>query len=183
MKPTHINDRYAALTLLFRSGVAGDAYAYQRFLSSIVPILRRAVGRKLPASEVEDTVQEILISVHKARHTFDGQRPLMPWLMAIVHFRMVDSLRKVYVDLEREYVGIEELAEFLPDVTKTEEANESLDVLLTHVSEREQRILTLMYVEGYTAKEAAARLDMKENAVKVAAHRAIKKIREKMGAS
>jgi len=71
-------DKYAELTALFRSGVEGHAVNYHRFLQQITPILRRAVSRKLPISDVEDTVQEILISIHKARHTYDGERPLMP---------------------------------------------------------------------------------------------------------
>lgn len=54
--------------------------------------------------------------------------------------------------------------------------------MLKDVPEREQKILTMMHVEGYTAKETGVRLGMKESAVKVAAHRAIKKLREKIGA-
>ena len=38
-----------------------------------------------------------------------------------------------------------------------------------------------MNVEGYTAKEVGAKLGMKESAVKVAAHRAYKKLRERLG--
>jgi DNA-directed RNA polymerase specialized sigma24 family protein len=38
-----------------------------------------------------------------------------------------------------------------------------------------------MHVEGYTAKEVGVKLNMNESAIKVAAHRAIKKIREKFG--
>jgi DNA-directed RNA polymerase specialized sigma24 family protein len=39
----------------------------------------------------------------------------------------------------------------------------------------------MMYVEGHTAKETGRRLAMNESAVKVAAHRAIKKIRDRLG--
>jgi RNA polymerase sigma-70 factor (ECF subfamily) len=38
-----------------------------------------------------------------------------------------------------------------------------------------------MHVEGYTAKEVGKKMGMNESAVKVAAHRAIKKIRGKFG--
>lgn len=174
-------DKYAALSALFCAGLAGDAASYRRFLHMITPIMRRVVGRKIPAADVEDVTQEILVSVHKARHTYDNARPLMPWLFAIVQFRINDALRKAYTNSRREHVDIETLAEILPDVTETGEGSESIEGMLKHVPQREQRILTMMHVEGYTAKETGKQLGMQESAVKVAAHRAIKKIREKLG--
>ena len=174
--------RYQELTALFCQGIAGDSAKYQRFLCEITPILRRVVLKKLPAADAEDTVQEILISIHKARHTYDGNRPIMPWLFAITQFRINDALRRVYAGARHESVDIDDLADVLPDVTETESSNESIDDMLKNVPEREQKILTMMHVEGYTAKETGNRLGMKESAVKVAAHRAIKKLREKIGA-
>jgi RNA polymerase sigma-70 factor (ECF subfamily) len=174
-------DKYSELTKLFQRGLEGDNAAYQSFLKQITPMLRRVVGRKLPNSDVEDTVQEILISIHKARHTFDGERLIMPWLMAIVGYRITDALRKSYATSRRECVDIDELADILADVTEDSDSSESINEILEGVPQREQKILTLMHVEGYTAKETGERMGMKESAVKVAAHRAIKKIREKMG--
>ena len=180
--PHKKSDKYAEIISLFRAGLDGDAVAYQHFLQDITPLLRGVVGRKLPFQDTEDVVQEILISIHKARHTYDGERPLMPWIMAIVGFRINDALRKAYAGSRRETVNIDEYAEIIADVTELQDANESIEEILEDVPERERQILTLMHVEGFTAKEAGARLGMKESAVKVAAHRAIKKLREKMGA-
>jgi DNA-directed RNA polymerase specialized sigma24 family protein len=41
----------------------------------------------------------------------------------------------------------------------------------------------MMKIEGYTAKETAARLGMNESAVKVSAHRTMHKLKELLGAS
>lgn len=172
------SDKYAELAALFRAGLVGDNASYNRFLQAITPVLRRVAGRKLPPTDAEDALQEILISIHKARHTYDGARPIMPWLLAIAQFRINDSLRKAYAGSRRESVDIDELADVLADVTESQDSNESIDEILKDVPEREQRILTMMHVEGYTAKETGQRLGMKESAVKVAAHRAVKKIRE-----
>lgn len=172
-------DKHAELTALFRAGLGGDTVAYQRFLQQVAHLLRRMVRRKLPMQDAEDVLQEILISIHKARATYDGERPLMPWLRAIASFRINDALRKAYAGSRRESVNIDDFAETLPDVTQTPSEDESVDEMLKDVAPREQRILTLMHVEGYTAKEAGERLGMNESAVKVAAHRAIKKLREK----
>lgn len=179
--PERIFDTHAELTALFREGVAGDTASYNQFLQRISALLRRIVGKRLPACDVEDVVQEVLISVHKARHTYDGQRPLMPWLLAIAGFRINDYLRKLYTQV-RQDIDVETIAETLPDdVTESREETESLNELLKNVPERQKRILTMMYMEGHTARETGKRLDMSESAVKVAAHRAIRKIRERLG--
>ena len=174
-------DKYAALTTLFRSGLEGNQADYARFLTSITPLLKRMVGKQLTASDVEDVVQEILISIHKARHTYDGVRPIMPWLASIAKFRITDHLRKHYTQRQDKTVDIADLENILTDVTKDGSDRESIDELLEGVPENHKRILTLMHVEGYTAKEVGTQMDMNESAVKVAAHRAIKKIRKKFG--
>ncbi|OYW14224.1 MAG: hypothetical protein B7X02_00520 [Rhodospirillales bacterium 12-54-5] len=174
-------DKYAALTSLFRSGLAGNQADYARFLEQITPLLKRMVARRLNASEVEDVTQEILISIHKARHTYDGLRPIVPWLAAIAQFRMTDHLRKYYAQRQHQTIDIHELQETLANVTEETDGHESIDELLEGVPENHKQILTMMHVEGYTAKEVGARMNMNESAVKVAAHRAIKKIRMKFG--
>ena len=179
LPPDKSANKYAELTALFQAGIAGDAASYGQFLQAISAILRRTVCKKLPVDSAEDLLQEILISVHKARHTYDGQRPLMPWLLAIAQFRLNDHLRRLYVAAGREMVDIAPLAETLADVTEAPADNEYIDELLKNMPAREQRILTMMYADGYTAKETGSRLGMNESAVKVAAHRAMKKLREK----
>ena len=174
-------DKYSALTTLFRSGLEGNQADYAQFLTSITPMLKRMVGRRLAACDVEDVTQEILISIHKARPTYDGMRPIMPWLASIAKFRISDHLRKHYTQRQDKTVDISELENILTDVTEDAADRESMDELLEGVPENHKRILTLMHVEGYTAKEVGAQMDMNESAVKVAAHRAIKKIRKKFG--
>jgi RNA polymerase sigma-70 factor (ECF subfamily) len=172
-------DKHAHLAALLRNGLQGNQADYAKFLSTITPLLRRVVSGRIAMSDVEDVVQEILISIHKARHTYDGQRPIMPWVMAITRFRLSDHLRKYYASMQHQTMDISDLEEILPAVTEDTTSNESVIELLKDVPEKQQRILTMMHVEGYTAKEVGKQLDMQESAVKVAAHRALKKIREK----
>ena len=63
------------------------------------------------ANEVDDLMQEILISIHKARHTYDGNRPYKPWVYAIAKFRLQDHLRAHYSDQLRHAVDFDELEE------------------------------------------------------------------------
>ena len=174
-------NKYTEITGLLRAALGGDQAAYGKFLSTITPILRRMVGRKLANADVEDVVQEVLISIHKARHTYDGQRPIMPWLASIANFRITDHLRKHYSQMRNLTFDIADYENVLSDVTENTSDNESIDELLKDVPKKHKKILTMMHVEGYTAKEVGKHMNMNESAVKVAAHRAMKKIREKFG--
>lgn len=172
---TRPSDRLRAL---FVSGLEGQGADYAEFLRALLPWIRRLVRHRLNDSDVDDVVQEVLISVHKARHTYDGQRPLMPWLHAMVRFRLNDHLRDHY----RHQAHREERPdpdEWMADVTNQGADREYLDELLQDLKPLQQQILWLLHVHGHTAKEAGLLLGMNESAVKVAAHRALQKIRQK----
>jgi DNA-directed RNA polymerase specialized sigma24 family protein len=72
----------------------GDQDAYRRLLEDIAGYLRPfVVQRQIDSSDVEDTVQDILFTIHAVRHTFDPNRPFEPWLAAIAHRRIADKHR------------------------------------------------------------------------------------------
>jgi RNA polymerase sigma-70 factor (ECF subfamily) len=102
----------------------------------------------------------------------------MPWLSSIAGFRIIDHMRKHYSLMRHQTVDIANYENILADVTEEDEQTESIDGLLQDVPEKHKKILTMMHMEGYTAKEVGKEVGMSESAVKVAAHRAIKKIRE-----
>jgi len=162
---------------LFKKSLLGDEKSYGDFLKMVAKYLKLLVVRRVPNKDVEDVVQEILISIHKARHTFDCKRPIMPWINAIARFRVMDYLRKIYSSIKIENIDFDELQNFLVDVTPHQSSNEYINDILKNSSKREKEILIMMHVEGFKVKEVASKLKMSESAVKVAAHRAIKKIK------
>jgi RNA polymerase sigma-70 factor, ECF subfamily len=177
-----LHDKYSDLSAALREGLAGNTASYARFLNDITPYLRRMVGIRIPQADVEDVVQEVLISIHKARHTYDGLRSVMPWVAAIAQFRMTDYLRKHYAQMRHQTTDIDDMKDILESVTDGQDSNEVIGDLLNNVPEKQKQILTMMHVEGFTAKQVGEKLGMNESAVKVAAHRAIKKIRERKAA-
>src|SRR5260221_1419908 len=67
-----------------RAAMTGDAGAYRQLLVSLAPHVRavaRSRCRRLgaPEGEVEDLVQEVLLTVHLKRGTWDQSRPIGPW--------------------------------------------------------------------------------------------------------
>lgn len=170
-----------SLEALMAAALNGDAAAYQQFLEQTSRYLRRFIARRLPAGDVEDVLQEILISVHKARHTYDGKRSVLPWISAIARYRLSDYLRQHYAAMQHARVDITDVEETLASpVTETSETYEYVLEEVGKLPERQQKILYLMHTEGYTAKEVGVRLGMQESAVKVAAHRAYKAIKARL---
>lgn len=167
---------------LVKASLAGDERAYAQLLSATAAMLRPFLLRRLSsASDAEDVLQETLISIHKARHTYDGGRPYKPWVFAIARFRLTDHLRKHYADQLRHAGDIDEM-EYIynEDVTEAGLQYESIKEEIDQLSGKAPTILHLMHAQGHTAKEVASKLNMSESAVKVAAHRAYKTLRKKL---
>jgi RNA polymerase sigma-70 factor, ECF subfamily len=73
----------------------GDGRAFECLLREIVPSIRVTVRRWHHAPDrVEDVVQEVLLAVHRAKHTYDSARPFRLWLAAIARRRAIDALRR-----------------------------------------------------------------------------------------
>ncbi len=170
------------LEALMRQSLAGDKPAYARLLRETARFLRPYFSKRLSfEAEVDDLLQETLISIHKARHTYEGRRPYKPWAYAIARFRLQDFLRMHYADHLRH---AEELSGFesgpAGDVTESGISYESIRAEVEKLPEKQAAILRLMHQEGYTAREVAEKLGMSESAVKVAAHRAYKVLRKRL---
>src|ERR1700749_2173192 len=73
----------------------GDRAAYERLLKDCVPYLRSIAGRyHRTADRREDVVQDILLTLHRIRHTYDPARPFTHWLATIASRRSIDALRR-----------------------------------------------------------------------------------------
>jgi RNA polymerase sigma-70 factor (ECF subfamily) len=169
------------LERLMRHSLDGDAESYRALLKSCAALLRPYVAKRLfRASASEDVVQEILLSLHKARHTYDGARPFLPWLYAIANFRISDYLRGHYTDRLSSAVELEPHHASTEDVTEYRLAYEDIRKSVSALSGKAPEILRLLHEEGCTAKEVGMRMGMSETAVKVAAHRAYKTLRKQL---
>lgn len=163
----------------------GDTHAYQLLLRQTAQMLRPYLLKTLRSTaDIDDVIQEILVSVHRARHTYDGTRPYAPWLFAIARFRLQDHLRRLYRDKLRGAADITEMADFFAGpVTEGDHNDEYIKDTLSQLPKKQAMILELIHLEGLTAEETGRRLGMSQTAVKVAAHRAYKKLRAQLGAA
>ena len=158
----------------------GDKRAYSNLLSALHPYIKNVVYKSVNSPEAaEDIAQEVLISVHKSLKTYQPSKPFKPWLMSITNFRRIDYLRKYYSGREDVTSTIEDNPEYMSEnVTNSSHIGEFKDIenALMQFPQKQQDIFRKIKIEGYTAQEVANELDMKESAVKVSAHRTMKKL-------
>lgn len=168
------------LEALMKLSLDGDQRAYALLLQETARLLRPFLTKRLNAGcEVDDLLQEILLSIHKARHTYDGERPYLPWAYAIAKFRLQDHWRAHYADHLHHAVELSEVENDLAEpVTESAISYESISGEVQKLPPKQAAILQMIHQEGYTAKEVAEKIGMKESAVKVAAHRAYKILRK-----
>ena len=74
---------------------AGDATAYATLLRECVPLIKSVARRcGVPADRIDDVVQDVLLTIHRARATYDPSRPFDAWLRVIAERRAIDHLRQ-----------------------------------------------------------------------------------------
>jgi RNA polymerase sigma-70 factor (ECF subfamily) len=160
---------------------AGDRVAYHRLLTEITPYVRSIAARYHRTREdVEDAVQDILLSVHTIRHTYDPGRPFGPWLATIADRRALDRLRKRLRSAGRE-TALEPAHEtFATEATNGESAGleaEELARALERLPPGQRQALELLKLKEMSLKEASAATGLSITALKVATHRALKSLR------
>lgn len=167
---------------LMRAAQDGDNGAYTRLLSEILPMLRGFVRKKWRNhQDVEDIVQDILMSLHSVRHTYDPNRPFMPWLITISKRRIADAARRVSARAVNE-TTVDIMPEtFAGDETKSfeqvsDDKGAVRSVLLT-LPEGQRQAIELMKLEGLSLQEASAHTGKSVASLKVTVHRAVKAMR------
>jgi RNA polymerase sigma factor (sigma-70 family) len=202
--------RGARLTLVASSGAAGDArrpdgnrdwsrlmaraqdgdrQAYRTLLEDMAPYLRSLAARAFrEPNDVEDTVQDVLLTVHAIRHAYDPGRPFGPWLLAIANRRIIDRLRRQArakireVALTAEHDAFSDGPASLPHVeaasTELSLSQAALHQAIENLPPDQRQAIRLLKLEEMSLKEAAASSGRSVAALKVATHRAIANLRK-----
>lgn len=172
------------LSSLMRKAQDGDQAAYASLLREVLPILKRVVQARLgflPVMDREDLVQDILMSVHAARVTYDPTRPFKPWLMTIAHNRMVDQARRNSRRAANE-MSVDEYPADVADADAGAASDrygdpEELRRAITVLPKGQRSALELLKLREMSLKEASQATGMSISALKVSVHRAIKTLR------
>lgn len=175
----------AYLAGLMKSAQEGDALAYGELLRLSVPIIARvANSQRAFGVEIDDVVQDVLLSLHSVRHTYDPDRPYVPWLAAIVRHRIVDAQRR-RMRINRNEEGVSEL----PETSSATDSNmrmepqgdaELLRRAIADLPPGQRQAVELLKLREMSLKEASTESGVSIAALKVAVHRGLRALRARL---
>jgi RNA polymerase sigma-70 factor, ECF subfamily len=155
----------------------GDLANYAQLLREVGAVIETYIRVRFGTIDaLEDCVQECLMAVHAARHTYDPQRLFRPWLFTIVRHKTIDQLRQRQTWLS----ALQTLATTEGAVSDPEHSLRMLDGvrILERLSPDHREMITLAKYAGYTTAEAALWLGITESAAKARLQRALVAIRK-----
>src|SRR5690348_10235932 len=160
----------------------GDRAAYERLLKDCLPFLRALAGRYHHRPDRrEDVVQDILLTLHRVRHTYDPARPFTHWLATIASRRSIDALRrrgrteKTEIFDEHAYETFSD-----PDANRERSARDEAPALRSAIAslpEGQREAVELLKLRELSLAEASQLTGKSVNALKVNVHRALKALR------
>lgn len=148
----------------------GDTGAYRTLLDDLGPVVVRFLSRRVRDREdLADAYQDTFLALHRARHTYQPQRPLEPWLFAIARNVAADYGRR-----RQRRARYEVLTDTAPEpaVEPECELGTRLDTAIRALPNRQREALQLLKFQGLSIAEAAARIGTTPAAIKIRAHRA-----------
>lgn len=152
---------------------AGDLEAFAQLVGrfeNMVYGLAMSILRR--PEDAEEATQDTFLKVFRARHSFDDQKTVEPWLLRIAGNASRDRLRRRKVS-ERSIARSDEgyLLELSdPDADglhDRRQRSEHVASALGHLSEKIRLPLELKYLRGLTNQQIAASLDISISNVKV----------------
>jgi RNA polymerase sigma-70 factor (ECF subfamily) len=165
---------------------AGDRAAYEALLRDCVPLIKAIAARQgVPADRCDDVVQDVLLTVHRARQTYDPARSFTGWLRIIAERRAIDLLRQIGRHRAREIhapLAFEAYADTGADPTRAvdhAEASVRVNKAMAALPERQREAVRVLVLEEQSLAEAAAATRRSKGALKVNLHRALKALRGK----
>ena len=157
--------------------VEGKAQAFELLYDKISPrlfgYLLRLTGHR---ERAEDLLQVTFAKMHRARSSYLGGAPVLPWVFAIARRAFLDERRRSKSRKE-ELSADGALPEPPPEGHAPPGVTEALEVALARLPEKYREAVVLTKVTGLSVNEAAQVLGITPTAVKLRVHRGYKELR------
>ncbi len=169
--------RWSALMAGAQQGRRSD---YQQLLRELTGVISDFLRSRFGNHDfIDDCVQESLIAIHHARHTWDPRRAFRPWMFTIVRHKAVDMFRQ---HRTRKSALEQFQTEQHVAIQGTGFSGNPEDLaggsVLDRLQDHHREVLVLTKVLGFSIAETAIRLDISQGAVKVRVHRAVRMLRQ-----
>jgi RNA polymerase sigma-70 factor (ECF subfamily) len=163
---------------------AGDRAAYEALLRDCVAVIASVARRRhVPPDRIDDVVQDTLLTVHRARQTYDPTRSFTAWLAVIAERRAIDVLRKTGRQALREVhapIAYERHADETV-ATRDTGGDARLGKAVADLPARQREAVQQLVLQERSLAEAAAATGRSTGSLKVNLHRALKSLRARLG--
>jgi RNA polymerase sigma-70 factor (ECF subfamily) len=165
---------------------AGDQAAYEALLRDCVGVIEKVSRRQgVPADRIDDVVQDTLMTVHRARQTYDPARSFTAWLRVLAERRAIDLLRKTGRHAVREVhapLAYERHADESAASRRSAYGAEArLGEAVADLPLRQREAVQLLVLQERSLAETAASTGRSKGSLKVNLHRALKSLRARLG--
>jgi RNA polymerase sigma factor (sigma-70 family) len=172
---------------LMAAAQAGDGVAYQALLRDCIPVIKNVARRRgVVADRIDDMVQDVLLTVHRARQAYDPSRSFTAWLCVIADRRAIDLLRRIRRQDVREVhapLAFESHADEAADPVRGlahADATGTVARALASLPTRQREAVQHLVLEERSLADAAALTRRTKGSLKVNLHRALKALRGRM---
>jgi RNA polymerase sigma-70 factor (ECF subfamily) len=160
----------------------GDSTAAAALVNRLSPQLRGFfLALFISREHADDLLQETWLQIHRARHTYQPGRPLLPWFYAIARHVRVDHQRRALRAGTREQ-ALDENVEVAQESASGTGKSRDLEGILATLPESQREVITMLKVTGMSLEEVARATSSSVGSVKQKAHRAYEKLRQQLGA-
>jgi len=164
----------------------GDRVAYEKLLRDCVPFIASLARRRgVRPDRVDDVVQEVLLTVHRARATYDPRRSFEAWLRTIVERRAIDVLRQMRRHDQREVHVPGAYENYTDGAIDHSVRNDhrgkakQIAAALTELPPRQREAVQHLMVDERSLADAAVLTGRSKGSLKVNLHRALNALRLK----
>jgi RNA polymerase sigma-70 factor, ECF subfamily len=156
-----------------------DRRSAEVLMAALVPVLSRFFMTTVDGRQAcDDLVQETLLRIHRARHSYRPPDPLLPWVFAIARHVRVDQYRKSRRRAIREEAVEPEVLAAHPAASGSKTGDlPDFETLMGYLPESQQQVVTMLKVLGMSVEEVARATSSSVGSVKQKAHRAYDRLR------
>jgi len=177
---------------IIKSVLGGNKDDFEKIVNKYQNKVFAMIARRVPQDDVSDLAQEAFLRIYRGLATYVPKRPFENWLSVITlrtcydFWRGKNRIKELTAPdfvYDRHYEWLEQISismsfESFSKASQASEARELLDWALASLSTNDRTLIEMVYLDGYSFKEAAEVLQWKLSKTKVRAMRAKRKLRK-----
>ncbi|HLV37724.1 MAG TPA: sigma-70 family RNA polymerase sigma factor [Spirillospora sp.] len=169
---------------LLRQAQRGDAEAFATLYRAYVQVIYRYVAHRVNDSQLaEDLTADVFTKALQGLSRYQDQgKPFVAWLYRIARARVIDHYRRtdrrpVESDLEAEPLAVDTNMD-APMIRR--QAAKILRAAIADLTDDQQQVLILRFVEGQRTEAIARLMGKQPNAIKALQHRALRALASRL---